>query len=736
MPADHHSLQAPGAGAALWRTLRENSKVQDCVFLAAIVLLSMAPYIGDIGFYGDDWSFQSIYGNAEDQSLWGQFIAHYDDWNRMRPGQIFYQASLHWLFGLEPIGYHLANGIVFVLSIALLYLVLRELEQPRALALGISVLYSVLPQYSADRFWPAASQIMLSMGFCFLSLYADLRTIRSRNWLKLWVWKLLSLGGMAASLLSYELTFPFFFLSPLVVFYLYRRSGAAADPERIGHAAFVLSAQSHYMALAALAAFKAITTVRMSSYETVDQTIWFVRFIEEAFSVGYGYYGFYLPYTAVLHSLEHLSVAGLAFGVVTAALIFSYFQRLKFSLDEMRPILFAACIVAGVAIFVLGYGIFVSNRNVSVGVTAGLGNRIALASTVGVAMSLMAGFAWLSRVPRTQRARSICFSGLVALFCGAGLLTNNSLASLWIDSYEKQQAVLDDLRERFPGMPSGTTFILDGVCPYSGPAVVFESDWDLRGALQIMHGDKTILADVVGPYMRSTVDGLTTSMYGYETFYPYGENMIVYDFERKTTHRLSDREAACEYFGTISRGPAGCPRGMPGYGTPFLGVEGSGLHGSGPISARYSLRSLPGGGEEIIPPAGGKAIKVAPRSMEGWVDQFSRYAGSVRIVGWSAEADFSRSASEVVLFINGKANHEKHTVLSRPDVEKFSHTLTDPGYDALVPIADALGPETEFRAFAISHYGYASELRYQEQYDDGCSSQVLGPNSPAPTVAP
>ncbi len=126
------------------------------------------------------------------------------------------------------------------------------------------------------------------------------------------------------------------------------------------------------MALAALAVFKAVTNVRMSSYETMDQALWFVRFIEEAFSVGYGYYGLYLPYTAVLHSLEHLSVAGLAFGAVTAVLIFSYFQRLKFSLAEKRPIFFLTYIVAGVAIFVLGYGIFVSNRNVATGVTAGL----------------------------------------------------------------------------------------------------------------------------------------------------------------------------------------------------------------------------------------------------------------------------------------------------------------------------------------------------------------------------
>lgn len=240
---------------------------------------------------------------------------------------------------------------------------------------------------------------------------------------------------MAASLVSYELTFPFFPLSPLAVFYGYRRSGAAADPERIGRAAFILSVQSHYLALLGLAAFKAITTVRMSSYETMGQVMWFVRFIEDAFNVGYGHYGLYLPYTALLHSLEHLSIIGFVFGAFTAGLIFVYFQRLTFPLAGKRAVFFAAYIVAGIAIFVLGYGIFATNRNVTIGVTGGLGNRIALASTIGVAMSLVAGAAWLSLVVRNQRARGLFFSGLLTLFCAAGLLTNNSLASFWIDAH-------------------------------------------------------------------------------------------------------------------------------------------------------------------------------------------------------------------------------------------------------------------------------------------------------------
>ena len=48
------------------------------------------------------------------------------------------------------------------------------------------------------------------MALYFLSLYADLRVLRSREFV-LWVWKLLSIVSLLASILAYEVTLPLFF---------------------------------------------------------------------------------------------------------------------------------------------------------------------------------------------------------------------------------------------------------------------------------------------------------------------------------------------------------------------------------------------------------------------------------------------------------------------------------------------------------------------------------------------
>ena len=65
------------------------------------------------------------------------------------------------------------------------------------------------------------------------------------------------------------------------------------------------------------------------------------------------------------------------------------------------------------------------------------------------------------------------------------------------------------------------------------------------------------------------------------------------------------------------------------------------------------------------------------------------------------------------------------------DVEKFSNTLRYPGFDVLALVSGAQGPDVEFRAFAISDSGYASELLYQETIQRWVSLTSSGPKQPA-----
>ena len=454
--------------------LKRSTKVQDCLFLSVLVSLSVVPYAWDLGFYSDDWSFLAIYSLAEDQSLLGLFRSHYDSWTQMRPGQIFYQASLYWLFGTDPLGYHLVNAAVLALSIVFVYLVLRELGQSRLLAVAIPALYGMLPHYSTDRFWPATSQITLAMLFYFLSVYADLRTTRSRSF-HLWLWKTLSLSSLVGSILAYELTIPLFLFSPLIVSYVYQRRWTSVQQKRPSILKLTALISSHWLMLMGLIAFKLLTTVRLGHYGLIEQITWFGQFIREAFVVGYGWYGLGLPATVFTLFRDYPDWRAFAVTGVFGLLLFWYLQRVGGQFDAISWTSWLRLIGGGLAVFGLGYAIFLTNRNVHVGVTTGIGNRIAIAAAIGVALSLVGAFGWISDIWTSIRTRRLCFCALVTVFCMSGFLINNGVASFWITAYEKQQVVLADIKREFPTLDAGTRFILDGVCPYVGPAVVFES---------------------------------------------------------------------------------------------------------------------------------------------------------------------------------------------------------------------------------------------------------------------
>ncbi len=169
------------------------------------------------------------------------------------------------------------------------------------------------------------------------------------------------------------------------------------------------------------------------------------------------------------------------------------------------------------------------------------------------------------------RRRGFCI--LIALLCTSGFIINNTLASFWVDSYRQQQAIIADIRHRFPTLPSESTLILDGICPYAGPAVVFESSWDLAGALMIFYRDRRLHADIVTPNMKIEEDGLASIMYGGAnyTHHPYSNKLFVYHIGRKTTHYLTDVQTARRYFQAFNPDfDNDCPPGREGLGVQIF----------------------------------------------------------------------------------------------------------------------------------------------------------------------
>lgn len=537
----------------------------DLIFLAGIVLASVSAYVLRIGFYSDDWAFLSVMRHADDQSLPGLVRVLWDhNANlRMRPTQIAYQVVLYSAFGLKPVGYHIVNALVLTGMILLLYLILRRLRAPRPIAVAVPLVYALLPSYSTDRFWFAAFGYTLSMALALGSIFADIRALESSRWLI--VWKTLSLFLLAAACLGYEIVIPLLLVSPVVTWTLVRgRDRVAARLNSVGLLAYLLAP---YTILAILIAYKAMVARGAGLGE--DPLFYIVRLIAGAVKVHFASFGIGLPYAA-WWGLERLPVIAIVLGAAVGLAAFLYVRIVLQDHPFPGSRTWVKVAVAGALAFGLGYSVFLTTGRIGFS-SSGPSNRTGLAAALGAAAVIVAGLGLLARVWSTDTVRRVAFAASIGAVCSMGFFVVTALGDYWVVSWREQNMVLWDIRADLPSVPPGTTVVLHGVCPYEGPAVVFESYWDLDGALEIAYGDPTISADVTTSNMTVETDGIRTTVYAGTAFHPYGEQLLLYD---RTTGRiipLANERSALDFFG--SRDPEESCAGAPGYGELLLPAD-------------------------------------------------------------------------------------------------------------------------------------------------------------------
>src|SRR5262245_43607064 len=240
--------------------------LSDSLFLAAIVLLSCSLYVARLGFYSDDWSFLDKMSRAGSGSIPELFRSLYEPRSAMRPGELLSVATLYSFSGLQPIGYHLANSLIFVVMAEFLYLALRELNVGRLLAVSTALVFVLLPHYSANRFWFSTVAHTLSMTLYFGSLYALLCALKARDGPRCWSWLGASLAALAASALCYEVPLPLFVLSAGIAWRLGPRLAemGQAAPSTVRLRAIIAGSLT-MVSIVAIAAFKWWTTVRLGS---------------------------------------------------------------------------------------------------------------------------------------------------------------------------------------------------------------------------------------------------------------------------------------------------------------------------------------------------------------------------------------------------------------------------------------------------------------------------------------
>jgi hypothetical protein len=555
--------QRPEAHATASRAV-----VRDCAFLALVVAASCVLYVGGLGFYSDDWCHLQLMVNAPDQSLAGMLKSFYSQgWGvYSRPLQVAYLTGLYWLFGLNPVAMHLVNCAVFAGAIVLFYMSLREVGLPRILALVAPLMYALLPHYSAHRFWFAAFQGNLSMLLYFLSLYACVRGVRDAARARAWWW--VALLAAVGSTLAYEIAAPFLLVNAALVVVAYRRSSRVLSPRPV--AVFLLA---YAGSIAAIGVLKALTTVRGPTSGYVHQAAHFdlARNVASTVTTHFGSYGIDLPAKALHVVGEYPSPARLAATTLVAAAIFAYLYRLvrRESAGLPSATVSLAALGSGLGLFALGFAVFVGFSDIPVA-TTGITNRLAIAAAVGVAFVFVGAIGYACSLVPATFARTLLFCACVSLLCAAGFLVVNTEGAFWVTAYAKEREVLADIRARFPTLPSGTTLLLDGVCPYEGPAIVFDNPWDLCDALRIAYRDPTLRADVVRPGLQVRETMISSWSCGWREDHPYGDRLLVYDYARKEVLSLASSADARAY---LAARRSDCPPGSEGYGVSIFGPE-------------------------------------------------------------------------------------------------------------------------------------------------------------------
>ncbi|HEX5387011.1 MAG TPA: hypothetical protein VFW66_09950 [Gemmatimonadales bacterium] len=525
----------------------------DAGFVAVAVALSLAVHLAALGFYSDDWDLLARMALAGDQTFGGLYrVLSGEGQLLMRPGQKAYEALLFRAFGLAPLGYHVVNAAVLVLTGVLFLLSLRALGLSRRASVATALLYSLLPHYSSARVWFASFQAPLSMAAYFLSLYAGLRSIRSAG-ATAWTWLAVSLAGLIASALAYEVALPLFLLNALL--YEWRRRSVARA--RTAH----VTVWSTAAAALTVAAFKMLATTRLSGGLTLG---YLHGMVEQIARINLWVYGVGAPLT-IRAALSGAGAAALLMALALALGTWLYLSAMPLSASAGSGRSPGWLVAGGAAVFLLGHAVFLTT-NVSFSAT-GADNRTAIASAAGLALAWVGIAVWMTeRLPKgvTAAWRARAFAGLTAASCAGAFVVSARLARDWGAAYGRARRVVADIRRSFPTLAPGTALVLDGICRYVGPAPVFEAPWDLRGALQLAYGDSTLAADIVSPTLRVEDDGVHTVVYGEDSRYPYGR-LVVYDARRHTADTLADARAARAYFAEHGRGDA-CPPGRPGHG--------------------------------------------------------------------------------------------------------------------------------------------------------------------------
>ncbi len=560
----------------------KNDTFTDISFLILVVLLSRILFVFNLGFYSDDWSFLEMFFFGDQN-----FLQNY------RPVYLLNWYLMYSLFGFNPAGYHVINTFLFSLTAILLYLNLKKLKLPRVLFLTIPLLFILLPHYSTIHFWICVIQINLCLLLFLCSLYFDLKALES-DFPKLLLWKLISITAIIANILIYELFLPFFYLSLIITFYYYKQlktynSELAGKGKKVNSKKLILLLLTNFLFLKIALVYKlffTVTSVRMMGSEVsftehlyglflnavrLDYNEYDYGFnIFQSLKTAFVEYGIQLPKKLITiynyYPDNYIFIISLILTLIIFTYIYKAVKNHNLKIFSLKT--FIKMLLAGLVLFFVGYSIFFTNYSIAFTPT-GIANRVSIGASLGVAVILVSLITGTCLFIKNAKLRNIFFSLAFTALCVSGFIINNTISSFWIKASQTENEIMEEIKTQFPTLPDSTRFMLDGVCPYIGPAIVFESNWDLAGAMRIAYAKKDLKADIISSNLRITEEGFIITFYEADYYYPY--EVLIYNYNEKKAFLISNMDDATKYFESVDSNYNGrCPIGHEAHGVKIF----------------------------------------------------------------------------------------------------------------------------------------------------------------------
>jgi hypothetical protein len=462
--------------------------------------------------------------------VFGFVSAFFDRLPGSRPGLSAYQVLAGQIFGAH-MKLHLAFAILvgWLLSLEL-YLLLRLSRLPALHAGLIAALVLLLPVSDALRLYAGATFVELAVVLFGAGLLMALRALRGSAWF--------AAGAVVLWAASWS---------------LHETASAAIVVSLVGFLAVALRRRTRPVAwvfgLTLLAAplILLLRPVQKAQSFHTDLSHVGTIFRQSGTVLARSTVPFGTPTSALV-----LAVLGL---IAVAGIVFAWRWRAD---NPRRPALLGWLALAGVSlvVIVLAYVPYVpSSPAWYEPLSAGPSNRInALAGIGYVGLVYGLGGVLVTLAVGRRLVLAAVLPAVLALVVAAGYVhRTREDASTWNQAFAAEQSALAAVRAKVPGPAHYTAIYMFGhPATIDGTVPVFGATWDLRAAVRLMYGDRTLtgVPMVAGTQIVCGPAAMYPLNNGYDSSFalPYGHQVLV-NVATGAAERI-DNQAGCR-----NRGP-------------------------------------------------------------------------------------------------------------------------------------------------------------------------------------